>query len=119
MECPVCKKDFNEKTGRRPKKFCSDECKVKFWNAKKKGETLVVKIKDNGTSNSITWGKRHDGIEAALPTGTSKIITDAERARIAELEAELKSPPKNPQIGLKLWTKLREKELSELKRQLK
>lgn len=36
MECPVCKKDFNEKTGRRPKKFCSDECKVKFWNAKKK-----------------------------------------------------------------------------------
>lgn len=36
MECPVCKKEFNEHTGRRPKKFCSDECKVKFWNAKKK-----------------------------------------------------------------------------------
>jgi len=36
MECQVCKKDFNEKTGRRPKKFCSDECKVKFWNAKKR-----------------------------------------------------------------------------------
>lgn len=36
MECPVCKKEFDEYTGRRPKRFCSDECKIKFWNAKKK-----------------------------------------------------------------------------------
>lgn len=36
MKCPVCKKDFNPDTGRRPKKFCTDECKVKFWNAAKK-----------------------------------------------------------------------------------
>ena len=42
MECPVCKKEFDEKTGRRPKKFCSDACKVKFWNAFKK-------VRDNGT----------------------------------------------------------------------
>lgn len=36
MECPVCKNDFNENTGRRPKKFCGDSCKVKFWNSKKR-----------------------------------------------------------------------------------
>lgn len=35
MECPVCKKEFNEHTGRRPKRFCSESCKVKFFNAKK------------------------------------------------------------------------------------
>jgi len=36
MECPVCKNEFDEYTGRKPKKFCSDACKVKFWNAQKK-----------------------------------------------------------------------------------
>lgn len=36
MKCPVCKKEFDEYTGRRAKKFCSDACKVKFWNAEKK-----------------------------------------------------------------------------------
>lgn len=36
MKCPVCKNEFNPDTGRRPKRFCSDNCKVKFWNAKKK-----------------------------------------------------------------------------------
>jgi hypothetical protein len=36
MKCPVCKKEFDEYTGRRAKKFCSDDCKVKFWNAFKK-----------------------------------------------------------------------------------
>jgi hypothetical protein len=36
MKCPVCKKEFDEYTGRRAKRFCSDACKVKFWNAFKK-----------------------------------------------------------------------------------
>ena len=36
MVCPVCKKDFDPHTGRRPKKFCSEECKVKYFNARKK-----------------------------------------------------------------------------------
>jgi len=36
MECPVCKKTFQSETGRRPKKFCSDACKVKYWNAQKR-----------------------------------------------------------------------------------
>ena len=36
------------------------------------------------------------------------------KARIAELENELKNPPKNPAIGLKLWKKLRQDELKKL-----
>jgi len=43
MNCPICKKEFNEKTGRRPKKFCSDVCKVKFWNGVKKHK-IEVKV---------------------------------------------------------------------------
>ena len=42
--------------------------------------------------------------------------TDEEtKKRIAELEAELKSPPKNPIIGLKAWVRVRENELKKLK----
>ena len=64
MKCPVCKKDFDEHTGRRPKKFCSDECKVKFWNAKKR---VVVNNKpenkkrieeERQTHNSV--GEKHN-----------------------------------------------------------
>jgi hypothetical protein len=52
MECPVCQKQFDEKTGRRPKRFCSDACKVKFWNANKK--PLTPQIKDcNKPTNEV------------------------------------------------------------------
>ena len=37
------------------------------------------------------------------------------KARIAELEKELKNPPKNPAVGLKMWKKVREDELKRLK----
>lgn len=38
--------------------------------------------------------------------------------RIKELEDELKSPPKNPLIGLTMWKRVREQEISNLKKQL-
>ena len=45
MMCPVCKKEFDEYTGRKPKKFCSDACKIKFWNAfKKKRKTVSSQL---------------------------------------------------------------------------
>ena len=34
--CPNCKKEFEEKTGRRPKRFCSENCKDTFWNFQKR-----------------------------------------------------------------------------------
>jgi len=41
------------------------------------------------------------------------------KSRIKELEQELKSPPKNPIIGIRMWTEVRQKELESLKDQLK
>ena len=38
--------------------------------------------------------------------------------RIAEIEAELKKPPKNPLIGLRTWTRVRQEELEKLKKEL-
>lgn len=38
--------------------------------------------------------------------------------RIAEIEKELKNPPKNPLIGLSNWIKVRQMEIDKLKKQL-
>jgi hypothetical protein len=45
-------------------------------------------------------------------------LRESTQNRINELLAELKSPPKNPIIGIKTWVAIREKELVELKSQL-
>jgi len=39
--------------------------------------------------------------------------------RIKELEDQLKSPPKNPIVGLSVWKRVRETEIDKLKEQLK
>lgn len=44
MQCQVCKKEFDEKTGRRPKRFCSNACKVKFWNAEKSTKKTDISV---------------------------------------------------------------------------
>lgn len=49
------------------------------------------------------------------PTLEASLINN----RIQELEKEIKSPPKNPQIGLKVWLRIRENEISSLKQKLK
>lgn len=41
------------------------------------------------------------------------------KAEIKRLEDELKHPPKNPIIGIKLWTKIRQGDLEKLKKELK
>lgn len=50
-------------------------------------------------------------------TTTSNEVTKitATEIRIAELEKELANPPKNPQIGLSIWKKIRQTELQKLK----
>ena len=47
-----------------------------------------------------------------------EIDVKAIEQRIKDLEAELKKPPPNPQIGLRAWTNLRTNELNKLKKQL-
>jgi hypothetical protein len=47
MECPVCKKQIEAYTGRRPKKFCGDVCKVKYFNAKKRVAENKQEVKED------------------------------------------------------------------------
>lgn len=42
-QCLNCKKEIEEYTGRRPKKYCSDACRQKFFQAKKKTNPAPVK----------------------------------------------------------------------------
>jgi len=42
-------------------------------------------------------------------------VSPDNKLRIAELEKELKNPPKNPAVGIKVWKKVREDELRRLK----
>ena len=80
MICQICKTAFNEHTGRRPKKFCSDKCKVAFWNKNKKPK--VVEIKNlNQTTNEIKPPEQ--------PKTNFVINTE----KIAELEKELEGVP--------------------------
>lgn len=56
-----------------------------------------------------------DFIEPKLSDADRKEITQ----QIAETKAELKSPPKSPIIGLRMWTKIREDKIKELENKLK
>lgn len=31
--CPCCGKEIEQVPGRKPKKFCSDKCRMKWWNS--------------------------------------------------------------------------------------
>ena len=56
INCPQCGNQFDEKTGRRPKKFCSDDCKVKFWNGQKKVAAIEKAMKNpEPYQNTQTW----------------------------------------------------------------
>lgn len=86
MECPICKKDFNPETGRRPKKFCSDQCKVKFWNKFKGKEKPEINVQDaNKQTNEVK------------PPEAPKTNYSINTEKIAELQKELELIP---DIGL-------------------
>lgn len=75
MQCPICKKEFNEKTGRRPKKFCSDVCKVKWWNlqrAIKKEGDADKKLKEE-VANDTEITKILEEINTSEPPKLSRI----------------------------------------------
>lgn len=63
MNCPFCKKQFNPYTGRRAKRFCSNPCKVSFWNMQKskerKGE-LAAKEKADRNNKLISTARGRD-----------------------------------------------------------
>lgn len=61
-------------------------------------------------------------VERSMPPTANKILDDANKEihdKIAEIEKELKSPPKNILIGERTWRRVREQRIQELKNQLK
>ena len=111
INCPQCGNQFDEKTGRRPKKFCTDPCKVKYWNAFKKkvventevGEivklkvespiTLVIKGKENIEQHAISEKIAHYEAEMAKLSGDSEVVAilrNRYKSKIHELKKLLK-----------------------------
>jgi len=123
MECPVCKKEFDEKTGRRPKKFCSDACKVKFWNREK-----VAKIKykhflmPNSSITDIDTEKVIKNETKEIIEVTKEIEENSKekiKEQIEILRKEIIHVPDNySETGRIIWVKEREKKIKELKQQL-
>lgn len=80
-------------------------------------EIKTIKIKD--LTKPTTDLKPHEQPRTNYSANTIPPIVDAQiEAQIAELEKELKSPPKNPLIGEKAWKKVREQKIQELRNQL-
>lgn len=48
-QCLNCKKEIEEYTGRRPKKYCGDACRQKFFQAKNKAQSAIKKEKAAAT----------------------------------------------------------------------
>ena len=43
--CAFCGKEMKPQVGNRTKRFCSDQCRTKYWNSKKKVETRKSSVK--------------------------------------------------------------------------
>lgn len=102
MECPVCKKGFDENTGRRPKRFCSDPCKVKFWNANKKPPKPQIQDFSKPTNKVPDLSKE--------PPKTNYTV---DMERISELEKEIEAiPDKTKGLGKMMAESIRKKIVS-------
>lgn len=102
--CKQCGEPLTHVEGRKEKSFCNTNCRNKYFYARNK--KIIADAMINGN------GKQEDETETAVPSN------DEKQKRISELEKELKSPPKNPQIGIKNWIKVRQNEISDLQKQL-
>lgn len=102
------------------------------------GSGKVGLLKDDGTIEELKttdqlppeWAHLFKTVKQSLPavktfeTPCSKLAPPSKEAetierRITEIQNELKSPPKNPIIGLKRWVQVRENEIRQLKEKLK
>lgn len=115
MECPVCQKEFDEKTGRRPKKFCSDACKVRYWNSQK---PFIAKkmVKKTPPTNSNNLNRPFN---TTPYTSESSLSTEQIKEQIDALRKEIIHVPDNySETGRIIWVKEREKKIKELKLRL-
>jgi len=123
MECPICKKEFNEYTGRRAKKFCSDECKVKFWNAQKKviennkpeNKERIMKERNGANDKLDEAVRKYTSFGSASEFTEFKTVIDNSE-KINQLEEEYKTVP-DVGMGKKLRASIQNK-IYKLKQQL-
>lgn len=79
-------------------------------------ELVEIKVlKNNKPENKAKIEADRKG-EPEPPTNPD---AQAIERRISEIQNELKSPPKNPLIGLRRWMQVRENEIRQLKEKLK
>lgn len=117
-KCKECNEAFEPKN---PKgQFCSQSCRQKDYRKKiaellKGARSEIAKITHDRIDYGVSVYKTTpEGIKRVDPLGDE---ADTVR-RIAELEKEIKNPPKNLQLGTKMYISIREKELKELKSKL-
>jgi hypothetical protein len=124
MKCPTCNIEFDEKTGRRPKKFCSDKCKVKFWNGQKRVAEILKAIGDvESHQTTQTWVDQNlndipKSQEPPKSTAVTVSLKDPSiQAQIDTLTAELTAIVGDSQLAQIMKNKIRDK-ITKLKRQL-
>lgn len=110
------------------------ELKIEIWEKSEKPHALTLNKpqQDKKAANETKNNQKRDSLSDHTTTKEQgdkfmaylkalnepkKDTTSIER-RIKEIESELKSPPKNPMIGIRMWTMTRENELAKLKNQL-
>ena len=119
INCPQCGNLFDEKTGRRPKKFCSDACKVRFWNGRK---NVARKLREAGVLVPPTFDDpNHTPLSppkvSYFPPHTVEYDKAEIQTQIDALEKQLSTIAEGI-YGTPMRNKIQDK-IAKLKRQLK
>lgn len=115
-----CKKEFEPKN---PKgRYCSDKCRVYASRKKpKENETDRTFLTPGSSVTDLDSGQKIENNTPAVVEITDQ-LNDFERKQLEDrrnvLKAEIKNPPKNLQLGVKMYLSIREKELKEIEAKL-
>jgi endogenous inhibitor of DNA gyrase (YacG/DUF329 family) len=131
INCPNCGKEVEQTDGKREKRFCDVTCRSNFWQKEQRKSKKQPLFKTGVAVQNLNQNTcQQQPITSEPPKSNYAINTTKEvspnqnfdkataERRVKEIEAELKSPPKSPQIGIRAWTMIRQTELNNLKKQL-
>lgn len=128
-KCPVCGKEFDPITGRRRKKFCSDNCRQKAWQANKKPAPAEDKkvypmpdaeIKAKAAEkNKQLEDKKSPPSDAEIKEAAIQNNHKFIKGQIAAIKEEKIPAVRNTPLGRKSWTMEQNKRIQELESKLK
>jgi hypothetical protein len=96
------------------KKFPPSDLEIKQKPKKSEKRPIVTDLtKPTGVLKLQEQPKSNFTVDTTSGANKAEIL-----AQIAELEKEMKSPPKNPIVGVAIWKRVREEQLQNLKDQL-